>query len=52
MFLSSTYYYDGYAQLGLEVPPPGYRWVRYGHDLLLVDTNTNEVEQVVYGAFY
>jgi Ni/Co efflux regulator RcnB len=52
LFLSSSYYYDGYAQLGLEAPPPGYRWVRYGPDLLLVDTNTNEVEQVVYGAFY
>ncbi len=52
LFLNSAYYYDGYAQLGLEVPPPGYRWVRYGPDLLLVDINTNEVEQVVYGAFY
>jgi Ni/Co efflux regulator RcnB len=52
LFLTSAYFYDGFSQLGLETPPPGYRWVRYGPDLLLVDLNTNEVEQVVYGAFY
>jgi Ni/Co efflux regulator RcnB len=52
LFLTSAYFYDGYAQMGLETPPPGYRWVRYGPDLLLVDIHTNAVEQVVYGAFY
>lgn len=52
LFLTSSYFYDGYAALGLEAPPPGYRWVRYGPDLLLVDLHTGSVEQVVYGAFY
>ena len=52
LFLSASYYYDGYAALGLETPPPGYRWVRYGPDLLLVNIDTGDVEDVVYGAFY
>ena len=52
LFLSSTYYYDDVGPLGLEVPPPGYRWVRYGSDLLLVNLRTGSVEQVAYGVFY
>lgn len=52
LFLSNQYYFDNYGQLGLEVPPPGYRWVRYGPDLLLVNARTGAVEDVVYGAFY
>lgn len=52
LFMSTQYYFDNYAQLGLEAPPPGYRWVRYGPDLLLVNARTGSVEDVVYGAFY
>ena len=52
LFLSSVYYYDDAARLGLETPPPGYRWVRYGPDLLLVNLHTGAVEQVAYGVFY
>lgn len=52
LLLTAAYFYDGYATLGLETPPPGYRWVRYGPDLLLVNVDTGDVEDVVYGAFY
>jgi Ni/Co efflux regulator RcnB len=52
LFLSSAYYYDNVRPLGLRVPPPGYRWVRYGPDLLLVNLRTGSVEQVAYGVFY
>lgn len=52
VFLSPAYYYTGYAMLGLEAPPPGYRWVRYGPDLLLVQTFTGRIADVIYGAFY
>ena len=38
--------------MGLEPPPPGYRWVRYGPDLLLVNVRTRRVADVIYGAFY
>jgi hypothetical protein len=52
IFLSSRYYYDDYRYLGVGAPPVGYRWVRYGPDLLLVRTRTREVVDVIYGAFY
>jgi Ni/Co efflux regulator RcnB len=51
IFLSQTYYYDGYASLGLYPPPPGSQWVRYGPDLLLVNLRTGRVEDAAYGVF-
>jgi Ni/Co efflux regulator RcnB len=32
-------------------PPKGYRWVRYGPDLLLVNVRTGRISDVIYGAF-
>jgi hypothetical protein len=52
LFLSSVYYYDQYRDLGVGAPPPGYRWVRYGPDLLLVNTRTGRISDAIYGAFY
>ncbi len=52
LFLGRTYYYDDWWQMGLEPPPPGYRWVRYGPDLLLVQVRTRRIADVIYGAFY
>jgi Ni/Co efflux regulator RcnB len=52
IFLGSAYSYNDYAMLGLEPPPPGYRWVRYGPDLLLVQAFTGRIVDVIYGAFY
>jgi Ni/Co efflux regulator RcnB len=52
VFLSSTYYFNDFAMIGLRPPPYGYRWVRYGPDLLLVDTRTGRVVEVVRGAIY
>ena len=51
IFLSTAYFYDGYAPLGLYAPPPGFRWVRYGPDLLLVNLTTGRVQDVAYGVF-
>jgi Ni/Co efflux regulator RcnB len=51
LFLSTAYYFDSYTRMGLEPPPPGYRWVRYGPDLLLVQTRTGRIADVIYGAF-
>jgi len=51
LFLTSEYYYDDYAGAGLKAPPPGYRWVRYGDDLLLVNVRTGQVEDTVEDAF-
>jgi len=52
LFLTPAYYYTDWATLGFDAPPPGTQWVRYGPDLLLVDVNTGQVLDVVYGAFY
>lgn len=52
LFLVPDYYYPEWAALGLEPPPPGAQWVRYGPDLLLVDVNTGQVLDVAYGVFY
>jgi hypothetical protein len=51
LLFAPSYYYSGYAQLGLQAPPPGYAWVRYGPDLILVNIDNGDVEDVVYGAF-
>jgi Ni/Co efflux regulator RcnB len=51
IFLSEIYDFTDYAAAGFEDPPPGYEWVRYGPDLLLVDIDTGEVVDVEYGVF-
>ncbi len=51
LFLSSAYYFNNYATYGIYPPPPGYRWIRYGPDLLLVNTRNGRIEDVFYGAF-
>jgi hypothetical protein len=52
LFLVSTYYYADWAALGLAAPEPGFQWVRYGPDLVLVNVTTGQIVDVVYGAFY
>jgi Nickel/cobalt transporter regulator len=46
------YFFDDWATLGLAAPAPGFQWVRYGPDLLLVDLSTSQVVDAIYGAFY
>jgi Ni/Co efflux regulator RcnB len=52
IFLSNYYYWTDWRALGLLPPPPGYVWVRYGPDLLLVNRYTGRIADVIYGAFY
>jgi len=52
LFLASPYFFNDWAPLGVGAPPPGYRWVRYGPDLLLVQLNSGRIADVIYGAFY
>lgn len=52
LFLSSRYFWTDWAALGVGPPPPGYVWVRYGPDLLLVNRYTGRIADVIYGAFY
>lgn len=52
IFLSNYYYWNDWAALGLGPPPPGFVWVRYGPDLLLVNRYNGRIVDVIYGAFY
>jgi Ni/Co efflux regulator RcnB len=51
LFLAPAYYYANWADVGLTPPPPGFQWVQYGPDLLLVNVTTGEVVDVAYGVF-
>ena len=50
-YRGQQYWLAEYWLFGLDVPPMGYEWIRYGPDAILVDTATGEVVQVVYGDF-
>ncbi len=50
-FILSGYVIADWMDYGLAQPMPGYEWVRYGPDLLLVDPNTGQVVDAAYGAF-
>ncbi|MEO7027139.1 MAG: RcnB family protein [Caulobacteraceae bacterium] len=52
IFLSPAYVFTNYAMLGLDAPPDGSQWVRYGPDLILVDSRTGEILDVIDGVFY
>lgn len=46
------YWLTNFLVFGLFSPPPGYVWVRYGPDALLIDEYTGEIVQVRYNMFY
>jgi hypothetical protein len=48
---NSPYFYAGWAGMGLPPPDPGFQYVQYGPDLLLVNVATGQVVQVFPGAF-
>jgi Ni/Co efflux regulator RcnB len=52
LFLSSYYFYNDWSAVGAYPPPPGYIWVRYGPDLLLVSRRSGRIRDVIYGVFY
>ena len=52
LFWGRDYWILDYWLYALSPPPYGYVWVRYGTDALLIDENTGQVVEVVYGAFY
>lgn len=51
VLFGSAYYFNDYHLFGLYAPPHLYRWVRYGPDLVLVDTRTGHIRDVRYGVF-
>lgn len=51
-FMASPFFWDDWRRIGIGPPPPGRRWVRYGQDLLLVNTRTRRVEDVIPRVFF
>jgi Ni/Co efflux regulator RcnB len=51
-FFAPEYFILDFAAYGLLEPWPGYEWVRYGDDALLIDVETGEVIRVEYDVFY
>jgi Ni/Co efflux regulator RcnB len=49
--LTPTYAFTGYSALGLPPPAAGHEWLRYGPDLLLVDSRSGAVLHATYGVF-
>ncbi len=50
-FWLQQYFINDVADYGLQPPPPGYQWVRFGPDLMLVNLGSGAIAQVAYGAF-
>jgi Ni/Co efflux regulator RcnB len=51
-YFAQDYWIANYLNFGLPWAPDGCEWVRFGPDALLVDVDTGEIIQVVYGVFY
>lgn len=51
-FYPRNFWLVNFFAYGLFAPPPGYIWVRYGPDALLIDEYTGEIVQVRYNMFY
>ena len=51
-YYSSRYWINDPWQYRLPYAPPGYRWVRYWDDAVLVDTWTGQVVDVIYNFFW
>lgn len=51
VFWLPDYYVNDYDDYGLGPPPPGFQWIRYGPDILLINLYTGQIAQTVYGAY-
>src|SRR5579862_1071674 len=51
-FLAAPFFFGDFVSLGLQPPPPGFQWVRFGPDLFLVDMRTGDIIDAEYGVFY
>ncbi len=51
-FYVRNFWLTDFLSYGLDEPPPGFVWVRFGPDALLIDEETGEILQVRYDVFY
>ena len=51
VFWVHDYYITDYWDYGIDAPPYGFQWIRYGPDLLLIDLTNGAVANVIFGVF-
>jgi len=51
-YFASPYYIDNWRVYGLRPPPPGYRYVRVGNDVVLAAIAGGLIAEVINGLFY
>lgn len=51
-YFASPYYIDNWRAYGLRPPPPGYRYVRVGNDVVLAAIAGGLIAEVINGLFY
>src|SRR5262245_59612729 len=44
--IATPFFFLEWQALGLRPPPPGYHWVRYGPDLVLVNDRTRRIDYI------
>jgi hypothetical protein len=52
IFWQPDYFVLDYGYFGLAPPPPGYAWIRYGPDLLMIQLGGGQIGQVIHGFYY
>lgn|SRR5215472_13465098 len=52
VFLQPRFWFDAVGPLGLPRAPIGFRWIRHGPDLLLVNMRTGRIVDVAWGVFF
>lgn len=50
LFLAA-FFLNNFGTYGLSAPPPGYYWVRYGPDAVLVNRGSYDIADTAYGVF-
>jgi Ni/Co efflux regulator RcnB len=50
-FWMSDYWVSDWADYGVDAPCCGWRWIRYGPDLLLINPVDGQIQNVVPGVF-
>ena len=50
-FWLARYFVTDYAAFGLTAPADGFQWIRYGHDILLIDSGIGAAADVITDFF-
>lgn len=52
VYWGPPYLMSDFWLFGLDIPPIGYAWVRYGNDAILINLADGRIVQIVYDVFF